>query len=290
MRPDAASVLKAGCKVNIFLRVTGRRDDGYHTIESLFLPLALPGDAITISPRNGEGMALTCSDPELEGPGNIMFKAYNAFADAASFSPDISVFLEKNIPRGAGLGGGSSDAATLLSWLNNAASDQGLALSPEALIRLAAAIGADVPFFLLNGPAMVTGIGEIITPVANPLAGMHLVLVCPRAHVPTAWAFAAWDEISAEKHSDQNLTNTIGKDSSPFVRGICVQNDLCPVVFSRFPQLCDIRTQLHTLKADAASMSGSGASIFGLFEKKEAAYDAVCFFESAGERVFHHIL
>jgi 4-diphosphocytidyl-2C-methyl-D-erythritol kinase len=288
---DSPATLAVGCKVNLLLRITGRRADGYHTLESIFWPLASPSDTLTVTRASHTGIQFSCNDPALATQDNIVVKAYNAFAKTTSFSPGLSVSLQKNIPYGAGLGGGSADAATLLLHLNTMAASEGSpGLSPEALGLLGARLGADVPFFLHNTPCMVRGIGESIEPlpclVAQRLSGIHLVLVCPRVHVATAWAFAAWDE----KYLADALTNGNEKDSSPHVRGVCIRNDLCRVVFDAYPGLGKIYVLLQNFGAEAASMSGSGASVFGLFECAASAEKAVHFFHDTGESVFHHIL
>lgn len=280
---------RAGCKINLYLRLTGTREDGYHTLESLFVPLETPFDTITVT-SGGKGFSFACSDPALLSD-NILEKTYAAFARKAAFAPDIEIFLEKNIPYGAGLGGGSSNAAILLAYLNDAAEKRGAGgLTTPELMSLATGLGADVPFFLFRTPCIVTGIGEIIKPVANPLAGLHLVLVCPAVHVPTAWAFRAWDERNTKRHPAKNLTNKGENDTRPLVRGISVHNDLAPVVFEEHPELAEIVVALYDYGANAATMSGSGSSIFGLFSDEMKAEQAESFFLSKGERVFRHIL
>lgn len=293
MTADTASpaTLVAGCKVNLSLKVTGRREDGYHTLESLFWPLSSPCDRLHVSHEPHDGLRFSCNDSMLETPENIIIKAYDAFAGATAFSPSLSVFLEKSIPCGAGLGGGSSDAAVLLLYLNDLAGKEGVSpLNSAELSQLGAGLGADVPFFLRSGPSLVRGIGDILEPVPvatrQALAGLHLVLVCPRIHVATAWAFRAWDE----KHSAGTLTNEDGQDSSPLVQGIRIQNDLRGIVFETYPELKKTLARLYEFGADAASMSGTGASVFGLFSTLRDAADAVRFFHDNGERVFHHTL
>ena len=283
--------LPAGCKVNLSLHITGRRDDGYHTLESLFWPLPTPCDTLTVTRVSGSDLHFACRDPSLQTQGNLVARAYEAFARATAFRPGLSVFLQKNIPYGAGLGGGSSDAAALLLYLNKLARDAGAPfLETAALERLGARLGADVPFFFRNTPCLVRGIGEILEPLpsamADRLAGLSLVLVCPEIHVATAWAFAAWDE----KDQADALTNRDEKDSSPLVRGVYIYNDLCQVVFERYPELEKTLALLYDCGADAASMSGSGASLFGVFSNTSDAEKAVPFFQNKGERVFHHIL
>lgn len=283
--------LRAGCKVNLSLRVTGRRNDGYHDLDSVFWPLPEPADTLRVTRVSGSGLSFSCNDPTLETPGNIVVKAYTAFVGATSLAPGLSVYLEKNIPAGAGLGGGSSDAAALLLYLNGLAAREGAsALDPAALVRLGAKLGADVPFFFRNEPSHVTGIGDILTPLpagtVERFTGLHLVLVCPKIHVSTAWAFGAWDE----KHQGNRLTNGGAEDSSPLVCGVPIRNDLCEVVFDRFPELGKTLVRMNGLGADTASMSGSGSSLFGLFRSQSDAEHATRFFLENGEVAFHHIL
>ncbi|GHV50350.1 4-diphosphocytidyl-2-C-methyl-D-erythritol kinase [Deltaproteobacteria bacterium] len=284
------TILRAGCKINLFLLISGRRDDGYHLLDSLFLPLPTPFDTITITPKDESGLDFACNDSALAGSDNIMAKACAVFAKATGFHPGLAVFLDKKIPYGAGLGGGSSDAAALLLYLNREARRENKDLTDKALAELAAGLGADVPFFLLNRPARVSGIGEIIHPCANPLRGLHLVLVAPPIPVASAWAYKAYDEKNSNKHTRSVLTNRVMGDSTPLVRGISVKNDLAPVVFARHPELRKIVASLYAFNAAAAAMSGSGSSIFGLYEKEPDARDAFSFFLDAGERVFYYPL
>lgn len=289
--PSVPVVLTAGCKVNLFLRITGRRDDGYHTLSSLFWPLDEPSDTLTVTRADSGGLRFTCSEPELETSGNIVVRAYAAFAENTAYAPGIAVHLRKNIPSGAGLGGGSSDAAAMLLYLNRAMlAETGARMADDALGVVGARLGADVPFFLHNTPSLIGGIGDVVTPLdardAGALKGLHLVLVCPREHVATAWAFKAWDE----KVPEGNLTNGGENDTSPHVQGIWIHNDLSRVVFERYPVIPKTVALLEDLHADAASMSGSGSSVFGLFRDAAAAQKATVFFRRSGERVFHHIL
>lgn len=273
--------IRTGCKVNLWLRVTGRLENGYHTLDSFFLPLPEPHDTLTISPLppgTEPGLRFTCSVPELEWEKGTVHKTHDRFAAATGFSPPVSLHLEKGIPMGAGLGGGSADAAAFLLSLNRLAKKAGHAgLSPDGLTALAAGIGADVPFFLHNTPARVGGIGEIITPAANPARGMYLLLLCPALHVPTPWAFAAFDALAAQ-NAQSNLTFSPGTDRKPFVHEACFQNDLEPAVFETYPELTELRTRLLAAGAVSALMSGSGSSLFGLFAEKARARTAMAAF------------
>lgn len=194
-------ILRAGCKVNLYLRITGVRPDGYHELDTLFLPLPDPCDLLHVTHRAEQGLAFTCTEADVDPTRNTVVAAYEGFVAATGFCPGIAVHLEKHIPHGAGLGGGSADAAVLLRHLAalHAAQAPDKALAPEALRAIAARVGADVPFFLMDGPARATGIGEVLTPLepdglsALGLAGQHLVLACPPIRVSTPWAYRAWD-------------------------------------------------------------------------------------------------
>ena len=184
--------LRADCKVNLSLRITGVLPNGYHTLDSLFLPLPDPHDLLYITPGATPGLALTSSEPALDPRDNTLTRAYKLYAEANSFSPPLAIRLEKGIPSGAGLGGGSSDAAVLLRYLNDRAPR---ALDAAVLHAVAARVGADVPFFLQDHPCRVRGIGDVLEPHMLGLAGIRLVLVCPDVRVSTSWAYAAWDAL-----------------------------------------------------------------------------------------------
>ena len=269
--------LRAGCKVNLGLRVLGRRPDGYHELDSVFWPLAHPCDELRIRLRAGSGIRVTCDAPGIDPARNTLTKAHAAFAALAGDAPGLEVELVKRIPSGAGLGGGSSDAARLLLWLNCVHRSP---LPAEALARAALAVGADVPFFLSGRPSRVTGIGEVVDPLAGEVPPLFLVLVCPGIHVATAEAFARLAELrgtaaSAGAPTAQNsLTNNARAAHGTLLIGAArldVHNDLEVAVFPRHPQLAELKARLGELGALAAGMTGSGSSVFGLFAAQAPA-------------------
>ena len=266
--------LLAGCKVNIFLDILGLREDGYHDLATLFLPLPTPHDILTITPgTSGEGLTLTCSEDAVPRGENILTKCYDRYGLATGFRPDLSVHLQKNIPMGAGLGGGSSDAAVFLRYLNNSAGFSGL--SDADLARMAGELGADVPFFLLNRPAWATGRGDRLTPVNLPLHGLTMVLACPRIHVSTAWAYKAWDEEWLKKPSaSPPLTPRAAPDKFPALPNFVFYNSFELPVFAKHPQLRAAKEMLLTSGASGAVMSGSGASLFAVFREPAQAENA----------------
>ncbi len=269
------ATLVAGCKVNIFLRILGRRDDGYHDLATLFLPLPSPHDVITITrSAPGTGVQLFCSEKTIAPEQNILFKCYERFGCATGFYPDITISLQKNIPMGAGLGGGSSDAAALLQYLNEQAGAS--CLNDVDLNRLACDLGADVPFFLLNRPAWATGRGDQLTPVHFPLHDMTMVLACPHLHVATAWAYNAWDEIYLAKTSPYSpLTPEDALDMVSALSNFVFYNSFEVPVFARHPQLRSVKEILLASGAAGAVMSGSGASQFAVFREPFQAEQAV---------------
>ena len=166
---DDAVVLRTGCKLNLFLQVCGLRPDGYHELQTLFYPLAEPYDEICLRPANKPGLNLVCPQlPTLATETTTLHKALDAFNRACDTKFGFEMLLNKQVPAGAGLGGGSANAAGLLRFLNREAGGQ--ALSVEKLFEVAAGVGADVPFFLFYGPAMAIGKGEKLTPVQVSLA------------------------------------------------------------------------------------------------------------------------
>ena len=240
------SVVVAGCKINLGLRITGVREDGYHELDSLFWPLSRPCDRLHISKTDGNGLVVHCDAPGIDPERNTLSTAYAALAQHAPGLPGVEVTLRKGIPSGAGLGGGSSDAAALLLWLNERLAKP---LSEEALAEVALHVGADTPFFLKNTPCRVRGIGEIIEPcMPQEFLGRQLVLVCPEIHASTPQAYADYDAAMAGSKTafEQNsLTNLDSKANGTSLSGVRtaldLHNDLEAVVFSRHPQLAEIK-------------------------------------------------
>ena len=293
-----ATRIVTGCKVNLYLHVLERLENGYHTLESVFLPLHTPHDVLTVQqlPQQAEGSpfaphgvqkvaatgaatppVLTCTAPGIDPHNNTLTKAWHLYAQATGFAPALSLHLEKKVPMGAGLGGGSANAAGLLLHLQHLAKAAGVHPLPHSELNiLAAKVGADVPFFLHNVPALATGIGERLSPVVNPVAGLWLLLVCPAVAVNTAWAYNALDTLGKKFYEKKRkcLTYSEVLDISSFADGVKPQNDFEQVVFQEFPELYTIKQELEAAGAIYALMSGSGSSLFGLFHTEEQARKA----------------
>jgi len=270
--------LSAPAKINLSLQILGKRADGYHDLVSIFVPVPGLSDSLEISSAAlGSGCIVT---PQLAGcpaEKNLVHRAWQAYARQTEFAPDITVRLTKRIPTGAGLGGGSSDAAAMLRWLQANAGAK--ALVPEALTALAAGIGADVPFFLQCTPSIVEGIGERVTPVVLDLSGFTLVLAMPAVHISTPWAYAAWDAHEDDKNRLQPAADCLTTQGSTNKRRVSlspvqIRNDFELVVFPAHANLRILKEQLLSLGAVCAVMSGSGAGIASLFRNSCLAGDA----------------
>lgn len=305
--------LRNGCKINLYLKICERRPDGYHELESIFLPLKEPSDALEVtlfpSHASSKGLHVSCDTPGIDPSNNTLTKTYTAYGAATGFRPPLRIFLQKGIPHGAGLGGGSANSAVLLQFLQQLAQGQGFSpLDTAACTRLAASIGADVPFFLLNRPALVQGIGEQLREVPPPCPGMHLVLVCPDAHISTAWAFRQLDAArnretedithdtdtspgkKRQKSSTDGLTAEHLKDTTPISHGLYLENDFEEVVFTAFPALFQIWRTLREAGALSARLSGTGSSLFGLFRNGISAAQAAERLRSEGFQVYTYVL
>ncbi|WP_029894556.1 4-(cytidine 5'-diphospho)-2-C-methyl-D-erythritol kinase [Desulfohalovibrio reitneri] len=276
---------RVSCKANLFLRVTGRLENGYHTLHSLFVRLDEPHDEMRVSPgAPGGGLQLHCPGlPELPLDKNIVSKAYVAHSRATGLSADLEIHLDKGIPDGAGLGGGSADAAAMLRILQEEAGQR--ALTEDGLRKLAVDLGADVPFFLLGSAAEATGVGDRLTEVEPGLDDCLALVVCPDVHVPTAWAYAALDD-DAEK-GYQWLTAQSEVDNGPFCLGRPrLENDFEKVVLSAFPELRRLKEWLFQLGASGAVMSGSGAAMVALFRRERRLEAAASALAAEGIRAY----
>ncbi len=250
---------KAFAKINIGLHVLNKRRDGYHNIDSIFHRIAWH-DRITI--EDADDLILTVSDSSLPtGKHNTCRKAAQAFFESFGETPKCAIHIEKDIPVGAGLGGGSADAAVVLSLLN---SMRETPLPPTRLRKLAASIGADVSFFLQGSSARVRGTGDIIDPIRIDIP-YSILTVWPGIKIDTAWAYSAlgYDLNQSREPLPENITDLL---SAPRELQRRVRNEFEPVMFSTYPAIRDLKESLLDHGAVFALMSGSGSSVFGWFE------------------------
>jgi len=260
-------VLQAPAKINLCLRVLGKRPDGYHDIDSVFAKVSLFD---TLSFRAAPGIELTTEGFDA-GPSadNLVVRAARALRAGRPRLPGVRMHLVKRIPSGAGLGGGSSDAAAALRGLDRF---WGLGLTPRELHGLAASLGSDVPFFLHGAAARVSGRGEVVEPF-TPARSWPVLLVKPRVSVSTAWAYGA---LSLTKDRQKNKLSCFGLAEnrlSSLAAGLA--NDFEAPVFRRHPEILRIRDGLLRQGALAAVLSGSGSAVVGFFDRGEEAARAV---------------
>lgn len=261
-------------KVNLFLKVLGKRPDGYHEISTLMQPVSIY-DELTVEIESGSGVEISCSSNQCpSGPSNLAYKAAELFLKKTGIGKKVKLSIVKEIPVGAGLGGGSSDAASVLIALN---SMTGAGEAEETLMRLGAEIGSDVPFFILRSSAWASGRGTELKRVALPC--YHYVLVNPGFHVSTAWAYGNLD--LTKVNQDYNLSYSVEAlsrtDNKGGLKGLLV-NDLETATIAAHPALARLKDVLLENGADGALMSGSGPTVFGVFAGRDsaaAAFEAI---------------
>lgn len=249
------------CKINIGLHILRKRPDGFHDLETIFYPLPVTDALEVLSPG-----ALQFSSSGIAVPGtvddNLCLKAWRLLKAGLPDLPEVNIHLHKHIPIGAGLGGGSADAAFMLQLLD--AKFQ-LGLSREQLIGYAARLGSDCAFFIANQPCYATGRGEVLEPVTLDLGGYSLLLVYPGIHVNTGWAFSRITPREPATSLKQSLAQPVSawKD--------LISNDFEAPVFSAHPVLAQIKERLYEAGALYATMSGSGSAMVGIFPKNRIA-------------------
>jgi 4-diphosphocytidyl-2-C-methyl-D-erythritol kinase len=244
-------------KINLGLHVLARRKDGFHDIETVLYPVFLH-DCLEIIPSSEAEAALYQYGHLLPDGENLCMKAYKLLKSSYDISP-VEMHLIKHIPAGAGLGGGSSDAAQTLKMLSKIFN---LRLKEDELEHLAAQLGSDCPFFIKNKALIAGGRGEVLSPVDLNLRGMYIVIVKPEVSISTAEAYA---RITPD-NDRPSLRDCITKPVSEWKD--CLINDFEVPVFRDHPHLSDIKEELYHKGAVYASMSGSGSAIFGLFNKE----------------------
>lgn len=245
------------CKINIGLYVTGKRNDGFHNLESVFFPVPW-NDALEIIESTEDNF--TVSGINVDGPpeSNLVLKAIQLLRKNYEIPP-VQVHLHKSIPTGAGLGGGSSDAASTLVLVNRKFS---LEIGRNRLKEFAAELGSDCPFFIDSEPSFVTGRGEFSEPLQLSLKGYYLLIVHPGIHVSTARAFAGIRPKSAA-FDLRTITRTPLKDWQSLI-----SNDFEPSVFAHYPEIEELKHRILNAGALYASMSGSGSAVYGIFREE----------------------
>ena len=270
---DSRYILRAPAKINLLLRITGKRADGYHELVTLFHPVPAVSDEICADLKGSPGITLACPSPEVpENDGNLGARAAAAFAGRMGITPTWHFELKKNIPVAAGMGGGSSDAGTILKFL----AEQFPGCPGDELNALAAAIGADIPFFLSPGDAAARGIGEKLE-YTGQLPMPEILVVFPNFPVSAAWAYKHLQTMTAPENAEAELAelvNALRQRKFRKAAALCA-NDLEAPLFSKFPLLTQLRRVLWENGALCVHVSGSGPALFALFEDTSSRKEAV---------------
>ena len=250
------------CKINLGLNITARRNDGYHDLETVFIPISFKDALEVIHAQNDKETVQYSSSGmpvEIDPSHNLCIKAYHLLKNDYPQLPAVKLHLHKTIPSGAGLGGGSADGAFTLKLLNTKFN---LGISKEQLMAYALQLGSDCPFFIYNKPCFATGRGEIFEPVEIDLSVYKFLIVNPGIHISTKQAFSELTPFTPSISIKEAIKQPINawKDS--------IKNDFESTVFKKFPEIKKIKNELYKSGAVYASMTGSGSTVFGIFEKK----------------------
>ncbi len=250
-------ILFPNAKINLGLSITGKRADNYHNLETVFYPIPLQDALEVVDSGSSRKYTLHLSGDTITGDPqeNLVVKAY-LLLDARYHLPPVDIYLLKRIPSGAGLGGGSSDAACMLKLLNETFS---LGVSTRELEKYASRLGADCPFFIRNKPVFARGIGDVFSPVSLSLKGYHLVVVKPDLFISTRDAFRYVRPTPAPHPLQEVITYPV-KEWKNYMR-----NDFEESIFRQYPEIGEIKNRLYRKGALYASMSGSGSSVYGIF-------------------------
>lgn len=245
-------------KINLGLNIVAKRPDGYHNIETIFYPIACR-DVLECVPAEEYSLQVSGIALDNNNHDNIVSKAYRLLAAEYPSLQPCAMYLHKNIPSGAGLGGGSADAAFTLKLINDS---QGLNISEDKLEEYASRLGADCPFFIRNQAVFAAGIGNQFTKINLSLKGYYIVLIKPDVHVSTAEAYAGVTPQATQKSLAELIQLPIEEWKHHIV------NDFEAGIFEKHPEIKQVKEELYHQGALYASMSGSGSSVFGIFAQE----------------------
>lgn len=263
-------------KLNLGLNIVRKREDGYHDLETIFYPIGLYNgtpenpepfcDMLEITPSEQTEFIFSGRLVDCPLEKNLVYKAWKVFNDKAPDMATYRITLEKHLPDGAGLGGGSADAAFVLLMLNNL---EGNPFDDAELADMALKLGADCPFFIYNKPCFAEGVGEKIMPIELDLSGMWVLLVKPEVSISTKEAFAGVNPMCSENDLREVVKLDVGKWDG------LMKNDFENSLFPGHPVLKNIKERMKAFGADYTAMSGSGSTIFGIFKEKAEALRAM---------------
>lgn len=271
--------LKARAKINLMLEIGERRPDGFHELETVFQTIDLSDE---LAFEAADEFRIQSDDPDLPTDRrNLIWRAAEALQAETGVKKGFSVFVKKRIPAGAGLGGGSSDAAATLVALDELWETN---LSPETLAKLALALGSDVPFFLFGGTALGKGRGEDLERL--PSVELPLVIALPEARVSTPWAYAKVDDLpNRQHHSSKPLVDALKRGNRELV-ALALANSFEEALFPEFPAMADLKIKLLIHGAIGSCLSGSGSAIFGIFRDQATADRAAAALQREGFAAF----
>ncbi|GIS85071.1 MAG: 4-diphosphocytidyl-2-C-methyl-D-erythritol kinase [Nitrospina sp.] len=273
---------KTPAKINLGLHIHKKREDGFHELETI-LQMVTWFDELQLE-GTCEKVELFCDTPEIPNDEtNLVVKAARLLQKHfPGRCAGVKITLKKSIPSGAGLGGGSGNAAGVLLALNHL---WDLKISRENLIALSGELGSDVPFFLISPCAIGTGKGEILEPIKNPI-NLYVLMIYPNLPLSTPWVYGNLKlKLTKHKNNISILTNFLMR--SDFAQlGAGLYNDLEPIVFKRYPEILEIKNELLRSGAGGALLSGSGSTVFGIFDNPDLAKKALARFAGKKHKVF----
>ena len=246
-------------KLNLGLSILSKRPDGFHNLETIFYPVPIR-DVLEIVPSEFTGINLSGLKIAGNTEDNLVLRAYQLLKKKYPVVSGLEIYLHKAIPTGAGMGGGSSDAAGMIQLMNGYFD---LQIPEEDLKSYASQLGSDCPFFMQSAPCFAQSRGEIIEPVNLDLSGFSILLIHPEIQIDTAWAYSR----VKPSHPSYNLKEAILQPTENWAH--LIHNDFEMPVFEKYPKLRKIKEELYTAGALYAAMTGSGSTIFGIFNKSE---------------------
>jgi 4-diphosphocytidyl-2-C-methyl-D-erythritol kinase len=259
------------CKINLGLRILRKRNDGYHDLETVFYPLPFYDIIEVIQAADGPEFSGSGHRVDGEPANNLCIKAFELLKKDFPDLPAVKLHLHKTIPLGAGLGGGSADGAFTLQLINQKFH---LGLSRDQLLNYALQLGSDAPFFIINKPCLATGRGEVMEEIAIDLSSYWVLLANPGIHVNTGVAFSGISPAIPEKSVQVIIQQPVDTWKQELI------NDFEATVFKTYPLINQIKETLYSEGAVYASMSGSGSTVFGLFEDQSSLAKASSAFKS----------